>query len=125
MGRPKTETGETPKRNVRVPDDVWYPAKARAKSEYTKVSTIVVTALRQYAANGTIPLSDPIRSHLLAHAGADAAGQRGQASLRTFVADGETVLLDSAEVSALLRAMGGAEVADQLDRQCRAALDGE
>ena len=38
----------TPLRNVRVPDDVWLPAKARAREERTSVTAVVVEALRVY-----------------------------------------------------------------------------
>ena len=31
----------TPLRNVRVPDDVWLPAKARAREERTSVTAVV------------------------------------------------------------------------------------
>lgn len=39
----------TPLRNVRVPEDVWQAAMARAESEGTSVSAVVVAALRRYA----------------------------------------------------------------------------
>lgn len=39
----------TPLRNIRVPDDVWQAAKARAESEGTSVSAVIVAALRRYA----------------------------------------------------------------------------
>lgn len=39
----------TPLRNVRVPEDIWQAAKARAKTEGTTVTAVVVAALRKYA----------------------------------------------------------------------------
>lgn len=38
----------TPIRNVRVPDDVWHAAAARAADDGTTVSAIIVGALRDY-----------------------------------------------------------------------------
>jgi len=38
----------TPIRNVRVPDDVWYAAAARAADDGTTVSAVIVSALRDY-----------------------------------------------------------------------------
>lgn len=38
----------TPLRNVRVPDEVWDAARARAESEGTTVSAVVLAALREY-----------------------------------------------------------------------------
>ncbi|MFI9200147.1 hypothetical protein [Streptomyces sp. NPDC053048] len=75
MGRPKGN-GETPKHNIRVPDDVWTAAKERAKKDHTNVSTIVVAALRQYAAQGTIPLSRGLVTQLIDQADARSAAQR-------------------------------------------------
>lgn len=135
MARPKGQ-GETPKHNVRVPDDVWNPAKERAKREQTKITTVIVSALRQYAADGTIPLSDALTSRLIAQADARARAQRGplplpdtavarlrelkqdvpagpvfprQVQMRTYLA-GEKVLFDSAQVSKLLRSLAALSV---------------
>lgn len=47
MARPKT--GETPIRNVRVPDGVWNAVKAKAKAEGRTITDVVVTALHRYA----------------------------------------------------------------------------
>ena len=51
----------TPLRNVRVPDDVWLPAKARAREERTSVTAVVVEALREYgrSAASTEPPAPP------------------------------------------------------------------
>ena len=38
----------TPLRNVRVPDDVWLPAKARARYERVPLASVIVGALRDY-----------------------------------------------------------------------------
>ncbi|MEW2578321.1 hypothetical protein [Streptomyces syringium] len=160
MGRPKSN-GETPKHNVRVPDDVWTAAKERAKKDHTNVSAVIVTALRQYAAQGTIPLSDALASQLIKHADKRAATQRHilisdellaltrekamdapagpvfprRVQMTKHIAGGK-VLLDSAEVTRLLRALGGAyrspaltaeldQIADELDMAALTALDGQ
>ena len=47
---PKPATGKTPVRNVRVPDDVWLPALARAEMEGRSVTDAIVAALRAYVA---------------------------------------------------------------------------
>lgn len=47
MARPKT--GETPIRNVRVPDGVWNAVKAKAETEGRTITDVVVTALHRYA----------------------------------------------------------------------------
>jgi predicted DNA-binding protein len=39
----------TPIRNIRVPDDIWQRAKARAAAQGTTVSDIIQEALRKYA----------------------------------------------------------------------------
>lgn len=41
--------GSTPLRSVRVPDEVWQAAKARAEAEGTTVSAVIVAAVRKYA----------------------------------------------------------------------------
>jgi hypothetical protein len=38
----------TPKRNFRVPDDVWNAAKARADAEGTNLTAVLVAALIEY-----------------------------------------------------------------------------
>jgi NRPS condensation-like uncharacterized protein len=48
VARPKT--GETPIRNVRVPDGVWSAVKAKAAAEGRTITDVVVTALHRYAA---------------------------------------------------------------------------
>jgi hypothetical protein len=35
-------------RSLRIPDDVWHAAVAKAKAEGTTVTAVVVTALRRY-----------------------------------------------------------------------------
>ncbi len=47
MARPKT--GVTPLRNVRVPDEVWHAAKARAERRHETLSAVIVAALEKYA----------------------------------------------------------------------------
>lgn len=48
MARPKT--GETPKRNIRVPDAIWNPAKQRADGEGRTIAAAVNAYLARYAA---------------------------------------------------------------------------
>lgn len=40
--------GNTPPRSIRVPDDVWQAAKARAEAEGTTTSEAVVRYLRRW-----------------------------------------------------------------------------
>ena len=35
-------------RNVRVPDEVWFAALAKARAEGTTLSAVVIAALRKY-----------------------------------------------------------------------------
>lgn len=39
---------QTPTRNVRVPDEVWAAAKARAEAEDTTVTAVIVRTLIRY-----------------------------------------------------------------------------
>ncbi len=43
----------TPARNVRVPDDLWGRALARAEEEGTSVSAVIVRALEEWVAGRT------------------------------------------------------------------------
>jgi hypothetical protein len=47
---PRPATGKTPTRNLRIADEVWGPAKAKAKAEGSSVNTVVVDYLRRYIA---------------------------------------------------------------------------
>lgn len=42
----------TPRRTVRVPDDLWAAAQARAAREGTTLTAIIVTALENYVKEG-------------------------------------------------------------------------
>lgn len=42
----------TPLRNVRVPDEVWQAAQAKAERDGTSVSAVALAALRRYVARG-------------------------------------------------------------------------
>ena len=42
----------TPLRNVRIPDDVWKAAQAKAERDGTTVTAVVLAALRRYVARG-------------------------------------------------------------------------
>jgi hypothetical protein len=39
---------KTPMRGLRVPDDLWAAAKAKAASEGRTVTDVIITALRRY-----------------------------------------------------------------------------
>lgn len=47
---PRPKTGETPKRNIRVPDDIWNPAKDRASAEGRTIAAVVNSQLSRYGA---------------------------------------------------------------------------
>jgi hypothetical protein len=49
---PRPATGKTPIRNVRVAEETWTAALARAKREGTTLSAVIVEFLEQYAAAG-------------------------------------------------------------------------
>ncbi|MEV5138415.1 hypothetical protein AB0K71_05655 [Streptomyces syringium] len=140
MGRP--ETGETPKRNIRVSDTLWKAAKKKAKAEKRTITDVVVAALRRYVTGERLrPVSGEADALLRNHAADHPHGPVFPArdiTLRTFIALGSnTVLLDSSEVSRMLRALSTAyrsplylsvaqeldQVADQLDLQALTALD--
>ncbi|WP_438489602.1 hypothetical protein [Streptomyces sp. S186] len=55
MARPKT--GETPKRNVRVPDPLWRAATEKAKGEGRTITDVIVMALHRYVASPAKPPS--------------------------------------------------------------------
>lgn len=57
MARPRT--GETPSRNVRVPDGVWNAAKLKAKTEGRTMTDVVVAALHRYASTPAKTENDP------------------------------------------------------------------
>ena len=40
----------TPPRSIRIPDEIWQAAKARAAREGTTVTAIIMKALRRYGA---------------------------------------------------------------------------
>jgi hypothetical protein len=41
---------KTPLRNIRVPDDLWTAAKAKAESRGETVTDVLIRALRRYVA---------------------------------------------------------------------------
>ena len=49
-GVPRPATGKTPLRNVRVPDDLWSAALAKARAEGRSLSEVLVAYLRRYVA---------------------------------------------------------------------------
>jgi hypothetical protein len=130
MGRPKGD-GETPKRNVRVPDPLWSDAKAKAKSEHTTITNVVVAALRSYAypprERRLPPLPDDVtklaREAAMDHPGGPAFPRKSVPLGTNIDVARRRVLLDSSEVSAALRALAATYkaplhriVADDLER---------
>lgn len=145
MSRPRSEHGETPKHNVRVQQQLWDEAKAAAKADGRTITDVVVKALEQYVAkyraHRVMPISEEIgalfREVMQGHPRGSIFPPK-TAKLRTFIPAGRgMVLLDSTEVSALLRALGASyrapvhaavradldELADALDMQALQALD--
>lgn len=47
---PRPKTGETPKRNIRVPDATWEPARERATAEGRTIAAVVNSYLTRYGA---------------------------------------------------------------------------
>ena len=50
VAMPRPKTGETPKRNIRIPDAVWTGAMERAKSEGRSVTAVINAQLARYTA---------------------------------------------------------------------------
>jgi predicted DNA binding CopG/RHH family protein len=48
MTRGRPATGQTPLRNIRVPDDLWTAAKQKAAAEGTTLSAVLVACLKRY-----------------------------------------------------------------------------
>lgn len=42
--------GETPARNVRIPDDLWSALKVRADAEHTTRTALIIRAVREFLA---------------------------------------------------------------------------
>ena len=45
---PRPATGETPVRNIRVAENLWSAAKAKAKAEGRTMTDVLVSYLRRY-----------------------------------------------------------------------------
>jgi hypothetical protein len=45
---PRPATGKTPVRNLRVVDEIWLPALAKARAEGRTLTDVIVTYLRRY-----------------------------------------------------------------------------
>lgn len=45
---PRPPTGKTPVRNLRVPDDIWRAAQAKAKAEDRTLTDVLVAYLKRY-----------------------------------------------------------------------------
>jgi hypothetical protein len=50
QGVPRPATGKTPNRNLRVIDEIWLPALAKARAEDRTLTEVIVTYLRRYIA---------------------------------------------------------------------------
>lgn len=50
---------KTPQRTVRVPDEVWLPAKAAAERRGESLSEVIRVALERYAKRNPPPTSKP------------------------------------------------------------------
>lgn len=48
MGRGRSEVAKTPLRNLRVPDDLWDAARAKAEAEGRTVTDVLIAALKRY-----------------------------------------------------------------------------
>lgn len=65
---PRPKTGETPNRNLRVPDEIWEPALANAQADGTTITNVLTRYLQRYnrmtpaarrKAAGLSPISQP------------------------------------------------------------------
>lgn len=45
---PRPATGKTPVRNLRVPEQIWGPALAKAKAEGRTLTEVITAYLRRY-----------------------------------------------------------------------------
>ena len=45
---PRPATGKTPVRNLRVVDEIWLPALAKARAEGRTLTDVIVTYLQRY-----------------------------------------------------------------------------
>lgn len=61
VAMPRPKTGETPKRNIRVPDTTWDAAHGRAAEEDRTLSSVVNSYLARYGADlpDDAPNGDP------------------------------------------------------------------
>lgn len=149
MGRPKNNTGETPKHSIRADDTLWKDAKAEAKAEGRTITDVIVSALTRYVtdrrarrqAQRPIPINADtaalIRNLTQDHVAGGSVFKR-QVQLRTFLTpEADLVMFDSAEVSHMLRELATSyrgplhaalredltQLADQLDVEALVARD--
>lgn len=52
---PRPATGKTPVRNLRVADEIWKPALAKAKREGRPLTEVIVDFLKTYIADEVEP----------------------------------------------------------------------
>jgi hypothetical protein len=55
---PRPATGKTPLRNLRVPDDIWTAALAKARAEGRSLTEVIVAYLRRYVSTPPRKRSD-------------------------------------------------------------------
>lgn len=48
---PRPATGQTPVRNLRVPDEIWKPALANAQAEGKTITEVITSCLKRYNAS--------------------------------------------------------------------------
>ena len=55
---PRPATGKTPLRNIRVSDELWQAALAKARAEDRTLTEVIVAYLRRYASTASRKRSD-------------------------------------------------------------------
>lgn len=55
---PRPATGKTPLRNLRVPDDLWQAALAKARAEGRSLTEVLIAYLRRYVSTPPRKRSD-------------------------------------------------------------------
>lgn len=58
---PRHPVGETPKRSIRAPGEIWDPARARAREEQTTITRVINSYLARYGTDlpEDAPTADP------------------------------------------------------------------
>lgn len=66
-----TGKGVTPVRSLRIPDDPWLPAKAKAARKGETITDVIVRALEAYNAEGEEATPKPVAKRNHSAAGTD------------------------------------------------------